>query len=145
VSGVLLVGFDGPPTGLLFSIDGRGIQDNALTIGRPLSSNLQTTKSGRKLLTIEATIGTGTGVREDQLSVFQLDRDRIHKLWSGIAYRYDAIDPKTSSVKRGTVALTESEDGKWLILDHVLIEESKGRRDHSPHVKHLRQTLPFAD
>ena len=116
------VGFDGPPVGLLFITEREKIVGNGLRIGKPISITTRTLKNGKTLLTLEATIGTGTGVREDRFSIYSIDPGKPSLLWSGLAYRHEFVDGETGVTLRASLSIQDGDDGKSIDIDYALVE-----------------------
>jgi len=119
------VGFDGPPRGFIATRSQNGTWSTPVPIGRPVAISL--IPVGRSLLlTVEATLGFGTGVREDQLSLFLVADGLLRKLWEAPGYRHEDSGTKDGSgpaIRRTALGLSDGGDGT-VVLDYVVFSES---------------------
>ena len=140
VSAAAVVGFDAPPAGLLFMSDGEGSMiGDALRVGRPVSIAVRSLKSGRALLILQATVGTGTGVREDTFSIYKVDHAKPTLVWSGLAYRREFVDGRNGVTRKASVSIEDGNDDDSIDVDHVVIEtrESANKPGAAKPIIHL--------
>lgn len=127
---VVGVAFDGPSAGVLFVIDRSGLPLTAITIGRPRSIEISRLQSGGSLIIVRATIGTGTGVRQDDFLVFHVGGAHTQLTWRGLAYYRDLSPTGRGSIKTGTISAVEDHHDKSILIDHVVIERRVSASNH---------------
>ena len=121
-----IVGYDGPPGGFAILADKSGRVVSSVAFGLPESWTIKRTGSDVAVVVVEATTGTGTGVRQDDFHVLSVEHGHLKEIWRGLSYRRDSGPGDTHSTEsRYALRVDTAKEGREVILHRVRIGSAK--------------------
>ena len=132
---ILIYAYDGPADGLIFVVSRRAEIAKPFRTGKPVSSSIRRLASGKTILELEVKKGSGTGLREDEYELYEIERNQAKRVWAGLSYRREApgigVNPRIH-IERGAISVVEHDGGNFLEVDHYVTVDTQAVRDKTP-------------